>query len=155
MFIHSIFFTFTGFIVSFNTKKKIPNSNLAQEIQMKAENLGSCLTGNRVLFGDGKGMHFGTKDMPENMPKPDEKRDFKNFSLEDLPVEAIFSQMVSSINTVLIFMIPVANFTTLIIFKRKKKKFDKNMNEIITESYANFTDEKLDELFTFGLEVKE
>ena len=147
--------TFAGFIISFNTKKKIPNSNLAQEIQMKAENLGSCLTGNRVLFGDNKGMHFGTKDMPKDMPKPNEKRDFKEFGLDDLPVEAIFSQMVSSINTILIFMIPITNFVTLIIFKRKKKKFDKNMNEIITDSYANFSEEKLDELFSFGLELKE
>ena len=47
-------------------------------------------------------------------------------------------------------MIPISSSITLLLYYRKKKKFDYEMNEIIKDEYINLEDNKMNELFTFG-----
>lgn len=72
------------------------------------------------------------------------------FKLEDLPLESVFSQMLSSINTVLLLLIPVSGIGTLIHYHYRKKRFDKEMNEIVIDELPNLDEFDLDEIFMFG-----
>ena len=73
------------------------------------------------------------------MPPGGFKPDKFEMKFDDLPLEAVFSNMLSSVNTVLIFLIPVSGIGTLVHYYFTKKKFDKEMNE-----------DRLEEIFTFG-----
>ena len=155
--------TIASFIMSFETKKVMPFGNEKMQIVMKLENLGSCQTGARSIFRfGGFGMKFGPIDFPEDMPqmppegfKPGGRPDISQLKLEDLPLEAVFSQMLSSINTVMIFLIPVAGLATLIHYYYKKKKFDSDMNELITDDLPNLDEMDLEQIFMFGYVLEE
>ena len=149
-----ILVTISGAIINSNTKKKMSNDNIIIEINQSFKNIGSCLTGSRSIFKNNNlGMHFGTKDFdPKKMPSspPEGGRPPKDFSIEDLPLDILFSHMISSINSVLVFMIPISSSITLLLYYRKKKKFDYEMNEIIKDEHINLDENKMNELFTFG-----
>ena len=149
-----ILVTISGAIINSNTKKKMSNDNIIIEINQSFKNIGSCLTGSRSIFKNNNlGMHFGTKDFdPKKMPSspPEGGRPPKDFSIENLPLDILFSHMISSINSVLVFMIPISSSITLLLYYRKKKKFDYEMNEIIKDEYINLDENKMNELFTFG-----
>ncbi|MCR5112529.1 MAG: hypothetical protein K6A63_01175 [Acholeplasmatales bacterium] len=148
-----ILITIAGVAISSNSKKHIDSSNVEHTIVETIKNTGSCLTGNRSLFGGGMGMHFGTKDfdpskMPNNMKEPPSMHEI---DMSNIPLDVILSKMVSTINTVMIFMIPVADGITIYFYFRKKKKFDKEMNEVIDDT-STLTDEEFEELFMYGYE---
>ena len=154
--------TIASFAMSLETKRHMPFGDSKMRIVMQLENLGSCQTGGRSLLRlGGFGKKFGPVDFPKDMPQlPPEGFDFGTppegfpgkfeIKLEDLPLEAVFSQMLSSINTVLLFLIPVAGAGSLIHYYYRKKRFDKEMNEIITDELPNLDEFNLDEIFMFG-----
>ncbi len=149
-----ILVTITGSIIGSNTKKKMSEANAWIEFTQTVKNFGSCLTGSRsVIKGSNMGMHFGTKDFdPGKMPSapPEGGRPPADFSIEDLPLEIVFSHMISSINTVLIFMIPISGTATLLYYFYKKKKFDLDMNTTIKDEYKELNEEVIEKIFTFG-----
>lgn len=125
----------------------IPHKNIGMEIKMNLDNIGSCLTGRRsILFSPA--MKFGSADIPEDMPKPEHKPEL---SFDDLPLEAIFSMMMSSVNTILIMTVPIGGGISLIIYYKRRHKFDNMMNELVQDEFRQFSDEELEKLFTFGL----
>ncbi len=150
--------TIVSFFMSLETKKVIPFENKKMQIVKSLENFGSCQTGARSIFRfGGFGMKFGPKDFPDDMPqmppegfKPSGGPDISQLNLEDLPLEAVFSQMLSSVNTIMIFLIPVAGITTLVHYYYKKKKFDFDMNELIQDELPNLDEIDLEKLFMFG-----
>lgn len=149
-----ILITITGSIINSNTKKKMSNDNLLIEFKHTVTNIGSCLTGNRSIIKNiGMGMHFGTKDFdPSSMPKEPPKggRPPEDFSIEDLPLDILFSHMISSINSVLIFIIPLSGALTLFIYYKKKKKFNYEMNLKINDDCKEIKEEDLKKLLSFG-----
>ena len=149
-----ILVTIAGCIINSNTKKKIPFSNVEIEIRQVFDNFGSCLTGKRsIIKKAGIGMHFGMKDFdPSKMPKmpPQGMMPPKDFSIENLPLDIVFSKMISSVNTVLIFIVPITGAITLIYYLYKKKRFDRNMNSTIKDEYMELSAEQLESIFSFG-----
>ena len=145
-----IILTFFSFALSFNTKRKMPNNSLGFEIKMTLSNFGSCYTGKR---GRGFGKNFAPVEPPDGLPSMDHKP--IKMEVKDLPVEAVFSVVTSSIQTVLIFLIPVSNLLTLYIYYRKKKKINSIMNETIEDNIPVVSDEELERLFSFGYLVNE
>ena len=144
--------TIAGVMISSNSKRPIPNNNVGIKVVEVIKNTGSCLTGKRSLFGK-RDMHFGMKDfdpskMPNIMKEPPKMADI---DLSHIPLEIILSKMISTVNTIFIFLIPVADVFTIYMFVRKKKKFDIDMNETI-DNKKILTDEEFEELFMYGYE---
>jgi hypothetical protein len=139
--------TFFSMLMSFNTKRKMPSDNAWMEFKMTLTNVGSCYTGRR---GKNMGRGFAAKEPPEGMPSMMERLERKEMDMSDLPVEALFSVVVSSVNTVFIFLIPVSSSITLILYYMKKKKFDKIMNEKIDNSIPEIPDSEFERIFLFG-----
>lgn len=140
-----------SFALSFNTKKKAPKGSTLTNIVMNVNNFCSLQTGQRSMakFG-GMGMKFGNVDFPENMAPPPGEGKKPHFDLDDLPVEAVFCQMLSSINSILIIMMPITGCITLIHYYNKKKSYEMKMNELVTDEFKNLDETNLDELFMFG-----
>lgn len=162
--------------VTLNSKKELPFGGFKNSFTSQVESIGSCLTGQRSIFRwGGYGMKFGMKDFPEGMPDfgdfkgefpgefpsdmpidlPENMGDFKppmNFNkvVKDLPVEAVFSQIISSINTILLFSISLLSLYTLLVFNKKRNNFDKVMNEEIIDELPDLNEVNFEELFLFG-----
>lgn len=150
-----ILVTIAGVIINANTKKKMNFSNFEIEFKQVLTNFGSCLTGKRSIIKTfGMGMHFGMKDFdPSKMPKMPPQGMMmppKYFSIEDLPLDIVFSKMISSVNTVLLFMVPITGALTLGYYIYKKKRFDNQMNASIKDEYKELTKEELEDIFSFG-----
>lgn len=143
-----------GFTMSFMTKRKMPFGGTGMQILIKMENFGACQTGRRSLIKlAGLGMKFGNVSFPDKMPTMPpagfKKPDFKP-SLDDIPLEAVLSQTISAINTVLIFSISAAGIGTLVHYYYRKKKFDKEMNEITIDALPDMDTFDFDKIFMFG-----
>ena len=150
-----ILITICGVAINSNNKRPTFGNNIGIKIVEEIKNTGSCLTGNRSVFGKCLGMHFGTKDfdpskMPMGMKEPPKMKDI-DFS--HIPLEIILSKMISSINTIFIFLIPVVDGFTIYIFIRKKKKFIENMNYKV-ENQRVLSDSEFEELFMYGYEIE-
>ncbi len=78
-----------------------------------------------------------------------------DFSIEDIPVEYMFSSIVSAVSTVLIFSVSAFGILSLLLLAYRLKKFDKTMNETITIDNVNLTDEEIDKILSFGEFVAE
>ena len=84
------------------------------------------------------------------MPPGGFKPDKFEMKFDDLQLEAVFSNMLSSVNTVLIFLIPVSGIGTLVYYYFTKKKYYKEMNEVVLEEMVEMSEDRLEEIFTFG-----
>ena len=58
--------------------------------------------------------------------------------------------MISSINSVLIFIIPLSGALTLFIYYKKKKKFNYEMNLKINDDCKEIKEEDLKKILSFG-----
>ncbi len=142
-----ILITVFGTINSLNTKKKMPAFNIGMEIKIKLENTGSCLTGRRGIFNNLKISNFAPASLPDGFegPKP------QHMEMEDLPVEMLFSVVISSLNSVLLILIPISSGLSLWMFIKKRKRLDKFMNEIISDDYEVMSDDEIKRLLMFDL----
>lgn len=143
-----IIITIFSLIISFNTKRKMPGDNILFNIKMTLNDLGSCYTGKR---GGPLGMNFAPIAPPEGLPSMSHKP--MKMEMKDLPMEALFSIVTSSIQTVLIFLIPVLNLFTLFVYYRRKNRLNKIMNEVIDATIPEIDDEEFERLFLFGYEI--
>ncbi len=156
--------------ISMNTKKSFPKFR-GNAINSQLVNISTCLTGNRNLFRIGGFMFkFGVKEFPADMPMPD--KDFEGFPefdgefpnnfngdfkppmdgknmMKNLPVEAIFSQVLTSINTVLIFLVPITGLITLKDYMKKKNRHEE-IDEIEKDNLADFDSIDFEKIFLFG-----
>lgn len=136
-------------IMSFNTKRKMPQDNFLLSYKITLSNIGSCYTGKR---GSGLGMGFAAKEPPKDLPSMMPKPERIKMDMKDLPVEALFSIVTSTLNTVLIFLIPISSSLTLFIYYKKKKRFDSTMNEEIPHTIPQISDSEFERIFLFGYE---
>lgn len=88
--------------------------------------------------------------MPPNGFKPEK---FK-MKLDDLPLESVFSQMLSSLNTILLFLNPIAGLLTLLDYRNKKKKLEKKLDELLTDEILDLDKFYFKKLFMFGYELE-
>lgn len=135
-------------------------------VKQTLTNLGSCLTGTRSVFGES--VHeFGSMQPPEdfvsdsselqeeihNMPNP--SQDF-DFDISDLPVEYMFSNILSTVNSALIFLVTGLGLTSLVFVVIKRHKFETAMNEVIIEDEITMlTDAEIDKILSFGEDYEE
>lgn len=144
-----IIISFFSMAMSFNTKRKMPQDNFFMSYKITLSNLGSCYTGKR---GRGLGMGFSAKEPPKNLPPMMPKPEKLKMDMDDLPIEVLFSIVTSTLNTVLIFLIPVSSSITLFIYYKKKKRFNLVMNEKISNTIPEISDEEFERIFLFGYE---
>ncbi len=145
-------------------------NTFSSKIMSGLNNFGSLLTGNRQLFGSIRSFGFGTmpeppdgfiahaRDFaqmnPDMRPMGGGRPDF-NLDMSDLPIEFMFSQILSTIQTVLIFIVVGIGIISLILTIRKIKKFETDINEIIVDQpIMALSPEIIDHVLTFG-EVEE
>ncbi len=99
----------------------------------------------------------GMPNMPEgefDMSKFPKRADFE-FSMNDIPVEYMFSSIATTVISVLIFSVSGCGLISLIILSLKKKKFERVINEILVEEQVLLTDEEIEKLLEFGEIVEE
>ena len=142
-----IMVAFFSMAMSFNTKRKMPNDNYLMSLKMTLSDLGSCYTGKR---GHNLGMGFSAKEPPSDLPTMKPKPERVKMDMDDLPVEVLFSIITSSLNTVLIFLIPISGTLNLFIYYKKKKRFNHVMNDKISNEIPEIPDEEFERIFLFG-----
>ena len=144
-----IIISFFSMAMSFNTKRKMPQDNFFSSYKITLSNLGSCYTGKR---GHNLGMGFSPKEPPKNLPPMMAKPEKFKMDMDDLPIEVLFSIVTSTINTVLIFLIPISSSITLFIYYKKKKRFTLVMNDKISNTIPEISNEEFERIFMFGYE---
>lgn len=144
-----IIITIASACLSAGNSPKHSQDSVLMDIKMTFENIGSCLTGRRSIIPHHHAMNFGSADIPTDLPSQGGERGPMN--MEDLPLEAVFSMMLSSVNSVLIFLVPVTGLITLIAYFIKRHKFDEKMNELITDTYKELSDDDYERIFSFGI----
>jgi hypothetical protein len=129
------------------------------------KNFGSLLTGERSVFGSGSSQ-FGMENAPtdfkekteemenldiQNMPKME--RQSISFSITDLPIKYLFSSILSTVNTALIFSVSIFGAISLIVVFYKKNKFETMINEVIVTDKIAVSDDEIDRILDFGVSV--
>ena len=76
-----------------------------------------------------------------------------DFSMSDLPVEFMFSSIISTLNTILIFSTCGFGLLSLLALYLKIRKFNKRINEVLVETTVTLTDEEIDKILDFGEKV--
>jgi len=132
-------------------------------------NFGSLLTGSRNSSTPFGIADFGFEKPPEDFianaedfqlemkdfPKQDGfKFSKKNFSMDNVPVKYVFSSILSTINTILIFTVVGFGVASIVVIGIKKRNFEIAMNAKIKETKIEFLDDKeIDRILSFGEEV--
>lgn len=140
------------------------------KILTSLKNFGSLLTGQRQLLGRNMGFKFGTMPNPPDdfislseefqalMPQmPNMGGGKPNFDLDisNVPIEFMFSQILSTIQTILIFATVGIGILSLVITVKKIKRFNKIINEPVLDGKIKaFSDEEINRLLSFG-EIEE
>lgn len=109
-------------------------------IKQVLSNFGSLLTGKRSISN---GLGFGTQSPPGG--------GHGGFSFDDLPLQYLFSLILSIVSTVLICLVFLLGCYSLLSAYLKRRKFSKMMNEVIYDGEIKLlSDEELDEILSFG-----
>ncbi len=156
------------------------------QIKTNLVNIGSLLTGERNLFAKEKSFSFSPSEAPKDFIKdkselPEMTEDFDpssfenfdssgfdgkkmgggrgrnfDFSMDNIPLEYVSSSTLSTINTILIFSVAGIGLISLFAIYFKKRKFEKEMNEVIVEGKIEMlSDEELTRILSFGEEAEE
>lgn len=139
-------------------------NSFIMDVKSFMENTGSLLTGKRELIRGNFVMKFAMKEPPEGFVpdasmmqgKIDQMGGPKNFKMDigDLPIEFLFSSILSTVNTVLIFSISVLGVVSLYIIYRKRKKFEMMLDEVIYDEKVMLDEAEIERLLSFG-EIEE
>ena len=79
-----------------------------------------------------------------------------DFSFDDIPIDYVTSSTMSTINTVLIFSVSGLGLVSIFAIYLKKRKFEREMSEIIIESKIEMlSDGELERILSFGGEIEE
>lgn len=154
-----------------------PVGRFANTVSMKVlqavKNMGSLLTGERSIFRKaGRIMKFGTMEKPDGFV-PDSDAFLDQFggeppmggggrppefelSMDDIPIEFMFSQLLSTVTTVLIIMVGVLGAISLWYTIKKIKKFNLEQNEVIIDGTITLLeDDEINQILDFGDVVEE
>ncbi|QWB96301.1 hypothetical protein KHQ89_02375 [Mycoplasmatota bacterium] len=142
------------------------SNTIWSKITTSMTNFGSLLTGQRTLFGSNRGFGFGTAPKPpdgfvanaselsENMgdmPRGGGGRPDFDIDITNIPIEFMFSQILSTVQTALIFLVVGVGIFSLWITYKKMKKFEIEINEIVLDGDIHLiTDEHIDKIISFG-----
>lgn len=137
------------------------------KITTSIQNFGSLLTGRRALIGGMRGFGFGTapeppdgfvssasdfQDMMGDMPPSDGGRPDFNLDISNIPIEFMFSQILSTVQTALVFAVAGIGVFSLISTINKMKKFDKIINEFVIDGNIKLiSDEDIEKVISFGV----
>ena len=115
---------------------------ILMNLRRALSNFGSLLTGTRNVLSFG----FGAVSPPSgHVPGAP--------SLDDLPLEYLFSLILSVLNTVLLCLMFILGIFSLCHTFVKRRKFAKVMNEIVLDGELKIlSDEELEEILSFGEE---
>jgi hypothetical protein len=140
------------------------------KVSTSMTNFGSLLTGNRKLFGNQRGFGFGTAPKPpegfvanasefsdtlKGAPPAGGGRPDFDVDISNIPIEFMFSQILSTVQTVLIFSVVGIGIFSLWMTYRKMKKFELEINEIVLDGDIEMiTDDEIDKIISFGVDEK-
>lgn len=140
-------------------------NTMSSQLWTSIKNIGSLLTGVRNLFSPVPNFNFGPMDKPEGfIPDGDAFREEFggqmggpggrpniDFSMDDIPIEFMFSQILSTAVTVMVFAVMVLGIISLYTTWKKIKKFETEMNTVIIEkSLGLLTDDEIADIVDFG-----
>lgn len=78
------------------------------------------------------------------------------FSMDNIPIEYTFSTALTSVTTILIFLVPSVGLVSVLYSIAKRKKFNKDMVEVIIEDKIELlNDAELERILSFGEEQEE
>lgn len=141
--------------------------SLFRQVVQKIKSFGALQTGIRTVFGSSAGFQFGSMEKPDNfvpsgeafrdqmggMPPgdmPGGRPDFE-VSMDNVPVEFMFSQVYSTIATLLIILVGVLGALSLIYTIRRMRKFEKEQSEPIPDGeIVLLSDEEIAKIINFG-----
>lgn len=141
------------------------SNTLWMKFTTSLRNFGSLLTGKRALIGGQKGFGFGTQPTPPEGFIPDSEafnemmgpmpggRPDMDIDFSDLPIEFMFSQILSTVQTALVFAVAVIGLFSLIMTQRKIKRFNIQINEFVIDGDIKLIDDQdIDKILSFGEE---
>jgi len=140
------------------------SSNWWRTFTQSLTNLGTLLTGERSIFGSSKGnFNFGTMEPPTDFPSNSDEvpptqtgRGDRKMSMDDVPVSYMFSSILSSVDTVLIFAVSISGALSCLYVFLRKRKLDNAMDEVIMdEAITLLDDEEINRILSFGEVVEQ
>lgn len=149
------------------------SNTLSSKLLQAIKNFGSLLTGQRSVFGRVPHFGFGTMDKPDGFipneaafldqfgGEPPAPPDFGDrmpkfeLSMDDIPIEFMFSQLLSTVTTVLIVAVGVVAVLSLVYTIKKMRKFDLEINEVIIDgSITMLEDGEIEAILNFGDDIE-
>ncbi len=150
------------------------------QVKQNLISIGSLLTGERNLFKEEKTFNFTSAERPKDFITdesqiPEMPADFdpssmnsgdskpgggrgKNFdfSVDDIPIDYVTSSTMSTISTILIFSVAGLGLVSILAIYVKKRKFEREMSEIVIESNIEMLSEgELERILSFGEDAEE
>lgn len=128
------------------------------------KNFGTLLTGQRSLFGPAKIFGFGVRERPEGfipnkdafnemageMPHMGGRPNF-DINMDDIPIEFMFSQILSTVNTFLIFAVVGLGVISLIVTRKKIQKFNHDVGELLIDGEISMlSKEEIENIISYG-----
>jgi len=150
-------------------------NTLWNKVSQAFNNMGSLLTGVRNIFSAQPSFGFGSMEKPDNfipneaaflekmdgMTPPEGRGEFGGrpqfeLSMDDIPVEFMFSQVLSTVTTVLIIAVGVFGAISLYYTYKKINNFYVEQNEVIVDSEIKILeDDEIAKILDFGDIVEE
>ena len=137
------------------------SNNFWSSVSKYCTNFGSLLTGERSVFSSSSS--FGMMTPPDDFVvsgddlltnitvEPSGER--MEMTMDDIPLQYMFSTILSTVDSVLIFFVSGIGVLSVIYIGIKRNKFETEMTEVlIDDGDKSFTDEEINRLLSFGEE---
>ncbi len=144
------------------------SNTLWMKVTSSLRNFGSLLTGKRSLLGGRPVFGFGTAPTPPDgfiantsdmqnmmgdMPPGGGGRPEFDVDITNIPIEFMFSQILSTVQTALVFAVMIIGVCSLFLTYKKMKKFEITINEFVLDGNIKFIqDEDIEKIISFGEE---
>jgi len=142
------------------------SNTLWSKITTSLSNFGSLLTGQRALIGRKLSFLFGTAPTPPDgfiasssefqnqmgdMPPGGGGRPDFNLDITNIPIEFMFSQILSTVQTALVFAVVGVGIFSILMTRKKMKKFEIAINELVLDADIKLiSDQDIDKIISFG-----
>ena len=142
------------------------SNTLWSKITTSLSNFGSLLTGQRALIGRKLSFLFGTAPTPPDgfiasssefqnqmgdMPPGGGGRPDFNLDITNIPIEFMFSQILSTVQTALVFAVVGVGIFSILMTRKKMKKFEIAINELVLDADIKLiSNQDIDKIISFG-----
>ncbi|MFA6801398.1 MAG: hypothetical protein WCR19_04765 [Acholeplasmataceae bacterium] len=142
------------------------SNTLWSKITTSLSNFGSLLTGQRALIGGKLSFLFGTAPTPPDgfiasssefqnqmgdMPPGGGGRPDFNLDITNIPIEFMFSQILSTVQTALVFAVVGVGIFSILMTRKKMKKFEIAINELVLDADIKLiSNQDIDKIISFG-----